>query len=360
VEVGSVDVGGRLTALSQYPGEEEYLVGPYACLEVTGRPRFEVTDKGQVAIVPVRMNANLKSVTVEELEARRKVLHLAMATNMREELFRSLAEAYETLTGGKTLDSALLQPPPAPPPPAQPQQQGAAACEHAAPMATPTTSSPGAVAAMEAAEAVEVEEAEACEAMSAEQGAARVVASIREEFVGLMGRQEATAAADFNDDARYRELVEEMMDAKDLAQEKLKLWVEHCGPEANHRDGRQIAAILRTPFRELADQATRARLATAQWDFPFEAWVERRAEVDLGRWTPSGLAERRDADLLRALMAADDNLRKLRWGGGELELPQGWASKDVRWGKQAVLKGEAELAGFVVACCTGVEKLDLR
>ena len=52
VEIGSVDVGGLLGFLSQYPGEEEYLVGPYACLEVMGRPRVEVTDKGQVTSGP--------------------------------------------------------------------------------------------------------------------------------------------------------------------------------------------------------------------------------------------------------------------------------------------------------------------
>ena len=37
-ESGRVDCGGRLGFLSQYPGEEEYLLGPYACLEVMGRP----------------------------------------------------------------------------------------------------------------------------------------------------------------------------------------------------------------------------------------------------------------------------------------------------------------------------------
>jgi hypothetical protein len=47
-ESGRVDCGGRLGFLSQYPGEEEYLLGPFACLEVMGRPRAELTKHGQV------------------------------------------------------------------------------------------------------------------------------------------------------------------------------------------------------------------------------------------------------------------------------------------------------------------------
>ena len=104
VNVGRVDVGGRLTALSQYPGEDEYLVGPYACLEVTARPRVEVTDKGQVLVVQVRMNANLKSVTVEELEARRKVLHVARPQERHGQHARGA-------------DPQANPPPPPPPPP---------------------------------------------------------------------------------------------------------------------------------------------------------------------------------------------------------------------------------------------------
>ena len=35
-------------------------------------------DKGEVLVVPTRVNVNLKSVTVEELTERRKILHLSV------------------------------------------------------------------------------------------------------------------------------------------------------------------------------------------------------------------------------------------------------------------------------------------
>ena len=64
-------------------------------MQVTGRPRIDQTERGEVLVVPVRVNVNLKSVTVEELTERRKVLHLAMAKNLQEELSYEAAEAVE-------------------------------------------------------------------------------------------------------------------------------------------------------------------------------------------------------------------------------------------------------------------------
>jgi hypothetical protein len=68
--------------VSQYPGEAEYLFPPLTFLEVVGEPRVE----GEVIIFPLRANINLKGLTLEQLEERRKGLHLAMAKNLLEEL----------------------------------------------------------------------------------------------------------------------------------------------------------------------------------------------------------------------------------------------------------------------------------
>ncbi len=47
-----------------------------------GEPRVE----GDVIVVPLRVNACLKGLTLEQLVARRKLLHLAMAASLAEEL----------------------------------------------------------------------------------------------------------------------------------------------------------------------------------------------------------------------------------------------------------------------------------
>ena len=92
IQAGRVDIGGSLRFVSQYPGEDEFLMQPLSCLEVMGRPRVEATAQGEVVVFPMRVNVNLKSLTVEQLVARRKELHLAMSTNLREELFQQLDE----------------------------------------------------------------------------------------------------------------------------------------------------------------------------------------------------------------------------------------------------------------------------
>ena len=47
-----------------------------------GEPRVD----GEVIVFPLRANINLKGLTLEQLEERRKRLHLAMAQNLAEEL----------------------------------------------------------------------------------------------------------------------------------------------------------------------------------------------------------------------------------------------------------------------------------
>ena len=76
---GRIDIGAELSWLSQYPGEAEYLFPPLSCLEVIDEPQVQ----GQVVVFPLRVNINLKGLTLEQLEGRRKFLHLAMVNNLR-------------------------------------------------------------------------------------------------------------------------------------------------------------------------------------------------------------------------------------------------------------------------------------
>ena len=48
IQAGRIDVGASLSSVSQYPGEEEFLMQPLSCLEVIGRPRVDLTAKGEV------------------------------------------------------------------------------------------------------------------------------------------------------------------------------------------------------------------------------------------------------------------------------------------------------------------------
>jgi hypothetical protein len=61
----------------QYPGEVEYLWVPCSFLQQSGRRYLEVTAAGAVVLVPVRINSNLKTMTVEEFLGQKKQMHVS-------------------------------------------------------------------------------------------------------------------------------------------------------------------------------------------------------------------------------------------------------------------------------------------
>jgi len=98
IAVGHVDIGASVSLVSQYPWEDEYLIPPLACLEVNGPLRVELTDKGQVIMVPIKLNVNLKNRTIETFLEERKTSHISMLKNIREELTIELTKALEDET----------------------------------------------------------------------------------------------------------------------------------------------------------------------------------------------------------------------------------------------------------------------
>jgi hypothetical protein len=103
-EVGDVDRGSSISFISQYPGEEEILISPLSYLEIVGDPWVQQTVKGAVKVYPARINCNLKSRTVEEIEARRKVDFMAMKPYLLHDLRHSLDELSTALKADGLLE----------------------------------------------------------------------------------------------------------------------------------------------------------------------------------------------------------------------------------------------------------------
>jgi Ran GTPase-activating protein (RanGAP) involved in mRNA processing and transport len=104
-----VNRGAELAWLSQYPRESEVLLPPLSNLEVVGESYVEevtmpttppqpehstllpaAKSQGQIIIVPIRLDINNKSRTIEDLIATRKRLHLATYAHLLEESKREL------------------------------------------------------------------------------------------------------------------------------------------------------------------------------------------------------------------------------------------------------------------------------
>lgn len=92
IRIGSVDRGADIHEFSQYPGEAEYLWAPHAFLEPIGANEVVVTEHGVVQLIKVRANSNLKVVTLEEYEVRKKEMHLNSFKTQLQDLHLTLDE----------------------------------------------------------------------------------------------------------------------------------------------------------------------------------------------------------------------------------------------------------------------------
>ena len=92
IQVGSVDRGADISEYSQYPQEREYLFCPCSYIEGAGVSSVEMTDSKLFEMIPVRVNANFKAMTVGELLEEKKSAHLAAFNFLISELQSKLQE----------------------------------------------------------------------------------------------------------------------------------------------------------------------------------------------------------------------------------------------------------------------------
>jgi ankyrin repeat protein len=146
---------------------------PYSFVQGEGRQRTEVTEGGGVlTVVPVLVNINLKTETVDELKQKKKRLHLASAGAVVEEV------RYEL-------------------------EQWAASAEAAARLQRDTSCNYGGTFT-----------------------AATIAAKIIEQCDAVLKRHRETGMEDYVDDGVFRGLVSEMLDTRAWAIEKKQLWMQ--------------------------------------------------------------------------------------------------------------------------------------
>jgi len=174
---------------------------------VTGYPWVERTPHGEVLVVPLRVNVNLKAITVEEKEAQRQFLHFAMTKNLREELALGLAKERETQFKGGA---------------------GQASGELGFPAGESRDSSG-----------------------SESDGLRRFLDSLQEKLIGefdaLADKQRRIPPDEFNDDDKYKQHLNEALDAKNklLNKHRAILAMRMAGAGEHH-----LASCLRAPYTD--------------------------------------------------------------------------------------------------------------
>ena len=96
IEPSSVDRGAVVSEFSQYPKEEETLFLQMSYVAPSGQRRVEHSATGEVTVIPVRVSVNLKAERVEQLEAKKKSIHLTgfefRLNEVRQKLHRLMEE----------------------------------------------------------------------------------------------------------------------------------------------------------------------------------------------------------------------------------------------------------------------------
>ena len=107
IYVRSVDRGADIKEFSQYRHEDEYHWAPGCFLEPIGTREVE-TNFGALTVVEVRVNCNLKNMTIDELLSLRKDLHLQafslLVNDVKHSLKGYMAQVEERLASDKTLN----------------------------------------------------------------------------------------------------------------------------------------------------------------------------------------------------------------------------------------------------------------
>jgi hypothetical protein len=68
------------------PGEGELLFGPLSYLEVIGEPKLELFEDQVIIVLNVKININLKALTIEEMIGRRQQSQIVTVENLMKEL----------------------------------------------------------------------------------------------------------------------------------------------------------------------------------------------------------------------------------------------------------------------------------
>jgi hypothetical protein len=180
----SVDRGACIEQFSQYPSEREFLYVPMSFLQPLGGPddnHLIATSHGFVSAYAVRINSNLKTDTVEQLVSKKKDMHVAAFSAAIDEIWHEIqTEAIECNADDRLLrDRTRHQ-----------KDMGFGGVD-----------------------------------VDFSWSVAEVLSCIMKQCNSVLQRHKALPPADFIDDNMFRSLVTDLLNTKQFAKEKLRLWL---------------------------------------------------------------------------------------------------------------------------------------
>jgi hypothetical protein len=217
IQPNAIDRGADISEFSQYPGEREFLFVPMSYVQGRERCRVEVGPGGGVLkVVPVSVNINLKTETVEQLTGKKKSMHIAAFKSVIDETMQWL-RAYAEEDG----------------------------------------------------------RAQARAATDMEYGkygydTSRLISGILSKMQEVKDADSALPDDDYVNDLKYKALVTRMLSTQDWAKQKLKLWLEdnetsiyYCDEMSLKSAHRQWLTFLKQRQHAVAAAGSEERKAAA-------------------------------------------------------------------------------------------------
>jgi hypothetical protein len=312
ISVGRIDIGADLSWVSQYPGEREILFPPLTCLEVVGEPRVETG----VVVFSLRANMNLKGLTLEQLIERRKLLHLAMLKNLKEELYiEAQGLRSESLEPSLSLTSGTEQ------------------------------------------TSVNVDESSSVSTNQLTSKFDAIMDRITNDFGGLVRVHKEVPVEKFNEDTEFKRLITDAIDGKAMALCKMKIYL---GALNEHRRADHMDKIFNFDYMELKSEAAQLQLKTGIDNFPWKSVVEDKSpKIDLGCWDASKEIKE-DIQHVVSALGKNTHINSIVLKNVEVRLNEAWNTMSINMSNNAAVKELPATVALLLRNCKLLTSLDLR
>ena len=175
------------------------------------------------------------------------------------------------------------------------------------------------------------------------------------EYNSLTQQHEHIETETFNVDDEYKKMMNEVIDSKRHALDKLEIYLESVLIDSDTRN-----RIREAPLIEFAYQHTVLRLRTGILQFPWAAVVkDMNPEIDLGEWNATTSTEKA-RKIVAGALGNNANTRILTVKGVKLGLKDGWETTELEWAENAAVQALPATVALILENCHCLTSLDLR
>jgi hypothetical protein len=181
-----------------------------------------------------------------------------------------------------------------------------------------------------------------------------IMERVIQDFDHRTQQHSKVGAAAFNNDAEYKLLMNQAIDGKAYALDKLDMCLEAI------LDPSVLNRILDAPLEDFANQAAVLRLRTGVTELPWaEIVLERKADLDFGEWDAASVSAK-VRELVAGALGSNPNVRTVLVKGVRLALNDGWTTTEIEWCNNAAVKALTYTASLVLRNCSCLLILDAR